>query len=63
MDHQELERIHGDHVRDMDPQECEVLYGRAGYLASLLFAAKHTGQGPNKEIVQVWPNDMACYKL
>ena len=50
---QDLERMYEEHVKGMEPTECEVLYGRAGYLASLLFVAKHTGLPPNKEIVQV----------
>ena len=50
---QELEGMYEECVREMDPAECEVLYGRAGYLSAILFASKYTGRAPKKEIVQV----------
>ena len=52
---QDLEEMYEERVRGMDPAECEVLYGRAGYLSALLFASKYTAgrRAPKKEIVQV----------
>ncbi len=45
--------MYEEHVVAMPSSECEVLYGRAGYLSALLFTAKHTGQAPNLDIVKV----------
>ena len=51
---QDLEQLYEERVRGLPDPDCEVLYGRAGYLAALLFAAEHTAQAVNKGIVQVW---------
>ena len=46
--------LHGSYVFRMDPSECEVLYGRAGYLWALLFVKAHLPAGAvSQGIVQV----------
>ena len=57
-----LEGIYESRVALLHPSECEVLYGRAGYLSALLFAAKHTRHPPNLAIVKVdgYGDSLSC---
>ncbi|GAX74730.1 hypothetical protein CEUSTIGMA_g2177.t1 [Chlamydomonas eustigma] len=49
---QMLESLYEAQVRALPAGECEVLYGRSGYLSSLLFVSRHTGKALNEEILK-----------
>jgi hypothetical protein len=52
--HQALERYHGEVVSQLPPSECELLYGRAGYLWALRWTEGRLGGGTiSKQVVKV----------